>query len=71
MANLINGRSEVVNKLVEIFQMPKHTKSFNIKCSVNSVLTIECEYYPENFVLDENDEIITLSKKFRLREVEE
>lgn len=66
----IRGKDPRILNLIKVLGLPEHCKSFNIECKPNSLLTVSCEYYPD-LNLDENGELITLFKKYRLEEIEE
>ena len=34
-------------KLIKILGLPKHTKSFELRCAVDEIVTVKCIYYPE------------------------
>jgi hypothetical protein len=35
------------NELAELLGLPKHTRAFTLRCAVNEIVSVECEYYPE------------------------
>lgn len=45
---LIAGNTKAMRELMEIFQMPKNTKSFIIRGAVGDLVEIELTYYPED-----------------------
>jgi hypothetical protein len=39
---------EIVQKLIELLQMPKYITSFTVDCSLESGLKVNCNYIPES-----------------------
>lgn len=65
----IKSGNELVNKLGTILGLPEHTTAFSLRCAVNEIVTIQCEYYP-TLDLDEDGELITEFKRFQLEEID-
>jgi hypothetical protein len=45
MATLVTGQN-IGKMLAEVLGLPKHTRSFVLRCEVNKIVSVECEYYP-------------------------
>lgn len=43
----IKSGTELGGKLLEILGLPKNTVAFTLRCAVNEIATVTCEYYPE------------------------
>jgi len=39
--------SNISSKLAKLFNLPKHTRSFELKVEFEKPVIIKCEYYPE------------------------
>ena len=63
---ILCGTSKEILNLVDVLGLPKNIKSFEIKCSVDSLLTVKCEYIPENLDLDKDGKLITFLKEYVL-----
>jgi hypothetical protein len=46
MAKVVTGQN-IGKTLCEVLSLPKHTRSFVLRCEVNKAVSVECEYYPE------------------------
>ena len=44
---LASGNGKLGETLVKMLGLPKHTRGFELRCYVNEVITVKCEYYPE------------------------
>ena len=51
------------SKLCKLFNLPKHTKSFDLHVDVDELVTIDCTYYPDLTGID------LVTAKFELKEV--
>lgn len=47
MASVKSGVDPVVLELAKALGLPKHTRSFEVRCAVDEVVTVKCEYFPE------------------------
>lgn len=59
--SVMSERSELVQDLMKALGLPKSTKWFVLSCRVGELVSIECEYYPE-----ERTDLDTISKKYHL-----
>ena len=59
---------EFGGRIAEILGLPKHTRSFELRCAVNEIVTIKCEFYPE---IDGVKQLETIFKDYKLVEWEE
>lgn len=57
----------VGDKLKFALGLPAHTKGFEIRCYVNEIVTIKCEYYPE---IEGIIQLETVLKEYELHEKE-
>lgn len=46
MAKLLLGQ-QIGEKLAKGLGLPKYTRSFVLRCAVNEVVSVTCEYFPE------------------------
>lgn len=37
-------------QLIALLGMPKHVASFELRCAVGEIVTVKCEYYPEDAI---------------------
>ena len=54
-------------ELVELFGLPKMTRSIQINIYVDDLVTVKCEYYLEEEI---GRRLLTLFKKYRLEKIE-
>ena len=38
---------QIGEALCRLLQLPKYTRSFTLRCAVDEVVTVKCEYYPD------------------------
>ena len=69
MATEINKRVELADKLIEILGLPKRTVDFSIHFPMDGVVSVKCEYYPDD--LGDVEELTSLFKEYRLEEIED
>lgn len=67
---MLSGKDPKIINLINALGLPEHCRSFNIDCKADSILTVTCEYYPD-LNLDEDGELVTFFKKYKLQEIEE
>jgi hypothetical protein len=53
--------NQIGKKLIEGLGLPKNTVSFELRCAVDEIVTVKCEYFPEG-----SDAIETLINDYRL-----
>jgi len=51
-------------KFVKLLGLPKHTKWFELRVTVNEAVTVKCEYYPNLADLD----LTSITTEFKLVE---
>ena len=44
---MANTSQEVGPRIVELLGLPKGTIWFELRCAVNEMVTVKCEYYPD------------------------
>jgi hypothetical protein len=64
MATSLCHHDPLVQQLIKAFGMPERTRSFVIRVAVDSLVEVECDFYP-----DKSAELI--SGRFRLERIEE
>ena len=67
MGDLISGRI-LGDRLKDMMGLPKNTRGFELRCYVNEIVTVKCEYYPE---IDDVEQFASVIKKFHLGEIKE
>jgi hypothetical protein len=58
-------------KLVAALDLPKNTTGFNLRVRVDSIPTITVRYYPEPLMIGDDDDLISIIKRYELREIPE
>jgi len=62
---------ELGSKLVKLLGLPEYTVSFTLRCAVNEIVTVTCEYYPEGHLEDAGQEDYeTVFAEYRLERIE-
>lgn len=46
-SSVMTNLDPFVARLVKALGLPERTKSFELRCGVNEVVSVKCEYYPE------------------------
>ena len=54
--------------LVKALNLPKHCKAFELRCALNEIVTVKCEYFPE---IDGVLSMIPVIKEYRLVPIDE
>lgn len=68
--SLITPHGEEVQLIVKALGLPENLISFTIHCDVESLLTVECTYYPESKDIAPQS-LDAISKKFTLVAIDE
>jgi hypothetical protein len=51
--------------LVKALNLPPSTKSFDLHCALNDIVTVKCEYYPD---LTDVTKLVSVIKEYNLVE---
>ena len=62
MAEYVRGKI-LGGMLYKVLNLPPNTKSFELKCNLNDIVTVKCEYFP---TLDGVTSLIPAIKEFYL-----
>lgn len=74
MPKLMTGQNlpPIVLEALQSIGLPKHVKSFTIRCFIDELIEIECTFYPEDTLgklIVENDKFIEQTKRFNIVEI--
>lgn len=62
----------ISREILDLMGFPKYLKKFMVEASVDSIVTVTCEFYLEPPQLDkEKEELLREIKKYKLVEIEE
>jgi hypothetical protein len=67
MAEYVRGKI-LGGMLAKALNLPKHTMAFELRCAMNEIVTVKCEYYPE---IDGVMSLIPVIKEYRLVDKDE
>lgn len=62
MSSPVVGNSDLAIKLMKAFGLPKHTKWFELRFEVDSVVEVKCGFYPNC----DSEEVETIFTKYEL-----
>jgi len=67
MAEYVRGKI-LGGMLAKALNLPKNTKSFELRCAMNEIVTVKCEYFPD---MDGIQKVIPVIKEYCLCDKDE